>query len=187
MKGAIVLVRHAQPYSPAADGPDDFHRGLSPAGLDGAEALAPSLAAMRPSTIVSSPYLRAIQTVRPAARLLSLPVATYHDLREWDSGLSIRPDYADDYAASWRAPNFARPDGESLNQLTERAVAALTLLLDTHEGTVIVGSHGTFVARALAGFGVDVDWPFASAMPMPAVYTVEFCTPQVVVRGPGLP
>ncbi len=142
---------------------------------------------MRPSTIVSSPYLRAIQTVRPAAHLLSLPVATYPDLREWDSGLSIRPDYADQHAASWRAPTVARPDGESLNQLTERAVAALSLLLDTHQGAVIVGSHGTFVARALAGFGADVDWSFARAMPMPAVYTVEFCTSEVVLTGPGLP
>lgn len=40
------------------------------------------------------------------------------------------------------------------------------------EATVVVGSHGTFVARALIAAGHDTDWEFCRLMPMPAVYEV---------------
>jgi 2,3-bisphosphoglycerate-dependent phosphoglycerate mutase len=45
-------------------------------------------------------------------------------------------------------------------------------LARAYDGVVLVGSHGTFVARTLAGFGVEVDWAFVRDMPMPAVYRV---------------
>lgn len=40
------------------------------------------------------------------------------------------------------------------------------------DATVLVGSHGTFVARALIAAGQRVDWEFSRAMPMPAIYEV---------------
>ncbi|GAA3986458.1 histidine phosphatase family protein [Allokutzneria multivorans] len=172
-----MLVRHAESEIPRPGGPDEYHRPLTATGL----AQAASLVLPRPTRVVSSPYLRAVQTVAP----LGLPVDTVHELREWDSGLQPSPDYARHYAASWADPEMARPGGESLAQLTSRAVAALTALADG--GVVVVGSHGTFVARALAGFGVStVDWPFSAAMPMPAVYRIRFSAGHPHVSGPGL-
>ena len=186
MRAEVVLVRHAEPFFPVPDGPDDLHRSLTPVGLEQAERLVAELVRPRPHRVVSSPYLRAVQTVEPVARALGLPVETAHALREWDSSLEPTPDYARHYAESWADPRFARPGGESLAQLTERATAALTSLA-RHDGTVVVGSHGTFVSRALVGFGVAaVDWDFSHAMPMPAVYRVRFGDGGVQVRGPGL-
>lgn len=175
----IVLVRHAESVHPTPDGPDDYHRPLALCGLAQAADLVAELAALRPTSIASSPYLRAVQTVQPLADALGLPVLTDHALREWDSGLPPTPDWARHYAQSWADPTFARPGGESLNQLTARAVTALRSLA-THAATapgllggpVIVGSHGTFVSRALLAFGAPVDWPFSRAMPSPAIYRI---------------
>lgn len=168
----IVLVRHAEPFVPTPGGPDEYHRSLTDIGLAQAECLVDQLAEPVPAAIVSSPYLRAVQTVTPLARAVGLPVRTDHSLREWDHGLEPTPDYARHYAASWSDPTFARPGGESLRTLTDRAVAALAALARAHPGeTVVVGSHGTFIARALLGFGrTDVDWAFARNMPMPAIH-----------------
>lgn len=174
----IVLVRHAESVHPTPGGPDEYHRPLAETGLAQAEQLVEELAALKPDRIVASPYLRAVQTVQPLAKALGLPVHTDHELREWDSGLEPTPDYARHYEASWADPSFARPGGESLNQLTERAVS----ILRSFTGTVVIGSHGTFVARALAGFGVPVDWPFSDAMPMPAIYLIA----DTGITGPGL-
>jgi 2,3-bisphosphoglycerate-dependent phosphoglycerate mutase len=174
----IVLVRHAESVHPTPGGPDEYHRPLAETGLAQAEELVEELAALKPDRIVASPYLRAVQTVQPLAKALGLPVHTDHELREWDSGLEPTPDYARHYEASWADPSFARPGGESLNQLTERAVS----ILRSFTGTVVIGSHGTFVARALAGFGVPVDWPFSDAMPMPAIYLIA----DTGITGPGL-
>lgn len=165
----LVLVRHAESHPPTPGGPDELHRGLTPAGRAQAEDLVAELAALGPTRIVSSPYARAVQTVRPLARALGRPVETYPDLREWDSGIGPRPDWAEQYAAAWAEPDRARPGGESLAALSRRALAALAAV--DVPGTVVVGSHGTFVARALVGLGVaGIDWDFARAMPMPAVY-----------------
>lgn len=176
----IVLVRHAEPVCPTVGGPDDHHRPLTETGQAQALRLVEELAAVKPDLIAASPYLRAVQTVEPLARELDLPVLTEHELREWDSGLEPTPDYARHYAASWADLDFARPGGESLRQLTSRAVAVLREL--GRHGTVVVGGHGTFIARALAGFGLAVDWPFHHAMPMPAIYRIA----DTGVTGPGL-
>lgn len=181
----LVLVRHAHPHLPAPDGPDDLHRGLTPEGEAEAAALAESLAATAPVRVVSSPYLRAVQTVRPLAAVLGLTVETDHDLREWASGIDPRPDYARFYAESWADPDRIRPGGESLADLSARAVDALTALAG--DRTVVVGSHGTFVARALVGFGLTgLGWEFCRRMPMPAVYRLCLGPGRVVARGPGL-
>lgn len=146
------------------------------------------MADLGPTIVVSSPYLRAVQTVEPLARALGMPVLPQHDLREWDSGISPTPSYARYYAESWADPEFARPGAESLHQLTHRATATLTALArDNPGGTVVIGSHGTFISRALVGFGQStVDWPFSHAMPMPAIYRLHLTSSQVQAQGPGL-
>ncbi|MFE7740842.1 histidine phosphatase family protein [Nocardia sp. NPDC057455] len=187
-RSVLVLVRHAQPFIPRPGGPGDYERSLTEAGRCQAEGLVTELAAEQPAAIVSSPYLRAVRTVEPLARFTGLPVVTDNELREWDSGIGPTPGYARYYAESWAQPWLARPGGESLRQLCGRATAILTELAQRHPGrTVIIGSHGTFISRALIGFGRrEVGWAFQRAMPMPAVYRLVFEDGVVRATGPGL-
>jgi 2,3-bisphosphoglycerate-dependent phosphoglycerate mutase len=188
MRAEVILVRHAQPLIPSPGGPDDYHRPLTDTGIAQAERLVDDLAHFKPSLIASSPYLRATQTIEPTARASGMPVQTDHALREWDSGLGPTPDYARHHAKSWANPHSTRPGGESLQQLTERATAALESLARQHpDGTVIVGSHGTFISRALVGFGLStIDWSFSHAMPMPAIYHLHVTDRGIRATGPGL-
>lgn len=74
-----------------------------------------------------------------------------------------------------------------MHELTVRATAALRSLARDHpDRVVVVGSHGTFISRALLGFGSSVDWPFCAAMPMPEIYRLHFTEGRVVATGPGL-
>jgi 2,3-bisphosphoglycerate-dependent phosphoglycerate mutase len=57
------------------------------------------------------------------------------------------------------------------------------------DGLLVIGSHGTFLARLLAGLGLPVDWPFCRDMPMPAIYGLRL-TPTgslATAYGPGPP
>ncbi|WP_280477532.1 histidine phosphatase family protein [Nocardia asiatica] len=188
MGSTVLLVRHAQPFVPYPGGPDDYERTLTDEGQQQAQRLVTELAAAAPAAIYSSPFLRAVRTVAPLARRTGLPIETDADLREWDSGIEPTPDYERHYAASWAEPGFARSGGESLQQLSDRATAILTALARRHRGhTIVIGSHGTFIARALVGFGRrDVGWTFHREMPMPAVYRLDFEDERVRARGPGL-
>ncbi len=171
----IVLVRHAESVPPSPGEPDDPDRPLTAAGVAASELLAHELVAMNPTAVVSSPYRRAVSTVAPAARKAGLEVTMRWKLREWDSGLEPTADYAVHHERSWADPDFARPGGESLRQLTTRAMAAVGEIADQHfGGVVLVGSHGTFVSRLLAGLTPGIGWPFSRDMPMPAVHRLRW-------------
>jgi 2,3-bisphosphoglycerate-dependent phosphoglycerate mutase len=185
----VVLVRHAISVPRTADGPDELTRPLAPDGLRQALALADPLSVPRPAAVWSSPYLRAVQTVAPAAHALGLEVQTRWELREWDDGLAFTNDWIPHYERSWADPSFVLPAGESMDQVADRAVAALRTLADQYAGKrVLVGSHGAFVSRALRGFGAAVDRHFWQHMPMPAVYCLRFAdtSQQPEMTGPGL-
>jgi 2,3-bisphosphoglycerate-dependent phosphoglycerate mutase len=134
----VILVRHAEPLLPEPDGLGDFERGLTDQGHRQAERLVAELVAFQPVAVVSSPYLRAVQTVEPTARYLGMSVLRRTALREWDSGLEPRPDFAEHYARSWAEPGMSRPGGESLAQLSKRAVEALWALTGEFAGCAVV-------------------------------------------------
>jgi 2,3-bisphosphoglycerate-dependent phosphoglycerate mutase len=174
----VVLVRHACSVPPTADGPDELTRPLTPDGRQQALDLVAQLTEPRPAAVWSSPYRRAIQTVQPAAQTLGLPIRTRWELREWDDGLPYTDEWEPHYIRSWADSSLARPGGESLDQVTTRAHAALRELAHDNRGRlVLVAGHGTFIARALYGFGSPVGWAFWQRMPMPAVYRLRFADP----------
>jgi 2,3-bisphosphoglycerate-dependent phosphoglycerate mutase len=174
----IVFVRHAESVRPRLGVPDDDQRPLSPAGLAQAEELVDRLVAYAPAAVLSSPQLRAVQTVGPAAAALGLAVTTWPELREWESGLVPSADWEPLYAHSWANPSAAHGSGESLDALTRRAGKALARIgAEYPDATVLVGSHGTFLSRALIAAGHRADWEFCRAMPMPAIYEVMEGTP----------
>jgi 2,3-bisphosphoglycerate-dependent phosphoglycerate mutase len=131
------------------------------------------LAAYAPTAVLSSPQRRAVQTVAPAAAALGLTVTTWPELREWESGLVPSADWVELFAHSWANPGFAHGAGESLDALTARVRRALTRIAAEYPGaTVLVGSHGAFVSRALIAAGHHADFDSLGAMPMPAIYEI---------------
>lgn len=138
-----------------------------------AQVLVPRLLSYVPAVVLSSPQLRAVQTVAPAAAALGLAVQTWPELREWESGLLPSADWEALYAHSWANPGSAYVGGESLDSLTVRAGKAMVRMVAEYpDATVVVGSHGTFLSRALIAAGHHADWESCRAMPMPAVYEV---------------
>jgi 8-oxo-dGTP diphosphatase len=78
----LLVVRHADAGRRKGYAGDDRDRPLSPKGRVQAEALVQLLHAYRPTSIVSSPFVRCTETVRPLAEALGLPVETTDQLAE---------------------------------------------------------------------------------------------------------
>ena len=185
----LVLVRHAVSVTPTLDGPDEHHRPLTEAGHEQAVALASALARFGASQLVSSPYLRAVQTIEPAAQALGLPICHRDDLREWRSGLAPTPDWQAHYEQSWTQPDFAIGTGETLADLTNRARNTVSDLVVSASPTttILAATHGTWIARALLALGLSIDCAFWLSMPMPAIYQLNFDGPHLCdALGPGL-
>jgi len=78
----LYLVRHAKAGSRQNWVGDDRIRPLSKTGRRQSEALAQRLAPLDPSHLVSSPYVRCMQTLEPLARVVGLEVRSTEDLAE---------------------------------------------------------------------------------------------------------
>jgi 8-oxo-dGTP diphosphatase len=79
---ALVLVRHAKAGSRSAWAQDDEIRPLTGAGVRQAEALAERLAAEPVARVLSSRFVRCVQTVAPLAERLGLEVEHHPALAE---------------------------------------------------------------------------------------------------------
>jgi 8-oxo-dGTP diphosphatase len=79
---ALYLVRHAHAASRRNWIGDDRDRPLVKSGTMQADALGERLGRVRPARLVSSPFVRCIQTLEPLARRTDLPVETEDALGE---------------------------------------------------------------------------------------------------------
>src|SRR5687768_6846732 len=123
----VLLVRHAEPIPPGSPGWEerDDERPLSDEGRLAAEQLADELEPYVITSVYSSPYLRAIETVTPTANRRMLEVQLLPDLRERRLTLTLTPDWPDHLQRAWADPDYALEGAESGRQAQRRAIAQL--------------------------------------------------------------
>jgi 8-oxo-dGTP diphosphatase len=78
----VLLVRHARAGDSAAWVGDDALRPLDKKGRKQAKALVETLSSLGATRLVSSPYLRCVQTFEPAAKRLGLDLEERDELAE---------------------------------------------------------------------------------------------------------
>lgn len=156
----LILARHGETESNRerlALGREDVP--LNDKGRLQAAALARSLGGLPIVAVYSSPLARAFDTARAVADPYGLEVQVEDRLIEMDigemEGLTPKDLQAQhgDFIRRWftaEAATVAMPGGENLQQVQDRAWAAVESLRETHpEDTVIAVSHN-FVIRAIA-------------------------------------
>jgi len=173
----LLLVRHASPVDVGAPGYEDRddERPLTEEGRRAAEELADELEPYVITSVYSSPYTRAVETVTPTARRRELEVYILPDLRERRLTLAPTPDWAEHLRRAWADPDYAVEGAESGRQAQRRAMALLDLLRTRHAdgGRLLIGSHGNLISLLLQAFEPGVDHEFHMAMPMPAIYHLQ--------------
>jgi len=147
----IILVRHGQTAWNVGSGAGERFRGrtdlpLDDTGLAQARALAERLAAHPIAAVYASPLKRAIETARPTAQQLGLPVQPLPGIidinyGDWQ-GLSpaeVAQAHPDLYPRWLETPHRVKlPHGESLRQVRLRGIAALKEVCARHEGRAIL-------------------------------------------------
>jgi len=153
----LILVRHAQsapdPSLPERDWP------LSDKGRAQAAALAPVLAELGIEALVSSPYIRAVETLRPYAEAASLPIEVDEDLCERRLGGWIEnPAEVEEAVRRMHADlDFSLAGGETGRACLARFRAGLARAVAANPGrTIAVGSHGGVLSHLLAHLTDDL-------------------------------
>ncbi len=147
----LFLVRHGQ-STKNAERRFGGHSAtpLSSLGRKQAFATAKALAKERIHLIYSSDLLRAVQTARPLARILRLPINEVPAFRERNVGVlegltfeEAEAKYPNDYQALIsRDFRHVITNGESYFQLLQRVKAEIEKILQEHEGkNIVIFSH----------------------------------------------
>jgi len=129
----------------------------------------------RPTAIFSSPYYRCLQTAKPTASALNVPIYVEHGISEWyspvapGSGLHPRPgsaaslqQYFPEIDPSWSSIYYPSRRGEEIDDIHDRGESFLhafvpyierTLPEEQHSCVMLVSHAATSIvlARALAG------------------------------------
>ena len=143
----VYFVRHAQPNM---KNHDDRTRELSEKGLRDRLLVTNFLQTKKIDAVLSSPYKRAVDTVSHFARHRGLAVSLVDDFRERRVGKDWIADFDAFCRRQWRDFSYKLPDGESLREVQDRNVKALSLVLREYDGrNVAIGSHGTALSTVI--------------------------------------
>ena len=101
----------------------------------------------------SSPYQRAIDTIRDVAEKHSLIIQIVEDFREWGRKSDPSAKFSEFCRRHWDDPDYRYSGGESLNNVRRRNVTALNNVLSLCEDkTVIIGTHGMALSAVISVF-----------------------------------
>ena len=149
----VYFVRHAEPNY---DNHDDVSRELSPKGLQSSKDIVNSFAGIQIDAFYSSPYLRAIDTIKHLADSRGRSIHLIPDFRERKITDYWIEDFTGFTEKQWTDFHYHLPGGESLSMVQERNIRALEPLLQTHpDQTILIGTHGTALSTIINYYKPD--------------------------------
>lgn len=143
----VYFVRHAEPNY---NNHNDFTRELTDKGMKDSKLVTQFFVDKNIDIVLSSPYKRAVDTVKDFADLCGLNIGIVNDFRE----RKIESTWIDDFETfcktQWEDFDYKLSDGESLREVQKRNIAALNNILLTNKGKkIVVGSHATALSTII--------------------------------------
>ena len=151
----IYFVRHAQPDYAFADA---AKRPLTEEGERDTLKVVEAMKDIRIDFAVSSPYKRSFDTIKQTADEHGLDIAIDERLHERINGKNSNN--LEMFRKRWADLSYSESDGECLQSVMDRNIAAVNDILDSHrDENIMVGTHGTALSTILHyydnSFGVD--------------------------------
>lgn len=143
----VYFVRHA---SANYNNHDDMTRELTSRGMEDRRLVTELLADKSIDIVLSSPYKRAVDTVKEFADLRGLPIHIIDDFRERAVGNEWLEDFDGFARRQWEDFSYNLPGGEGLGEVQRRNIDALERVLENYRGkNIVIGSHGTALSTVI--------------------------------------
>lgn len=143
----VYFIRHAEPnYA----NHDDMLRELSAKGLKDRELVTDFLMDKEIDVVLSSPFKRAVDTVRHFAEKKEMDIILVEDFKERRVDSVWIEDFNSFSKKQWEDFSYKLSDGECLAEVQSRNISALKETLETYKGkNIVVGSHGTALSTII--------------------------------------
>ena len=143
----VYFVRHAECNY---NNHDDLLRELTEKGLKDSKLVTQFLSDKEIDIAFSSPYKRAMDTIRDYAQSRGLEIHIEDDFRERKIDSVWIEDYDSFSKTQWTDFDYKLSDGETLRQVQKRNIAALNRLSNEYKNsTIVVGTHGTALSTII--------------------------------------
>jgi 2,3-bisphosphoglycerate-dependent phosphoglycerate mutase len=168
-RGRIAVIywaRHCQETGQEPDAP------LTQEGHQQARRLAKFVREYGIERIVSSPYLRAIQSIQPFAKLSGCKIETDARLRERVLSPSPVPDWKDALRKSFDDQNYSLRGGETARTAGDRAEAVFNECIWRRRTTIVV-SHGYLTILLLIRLGRAISFEASLRLTNPDLFRIQ--------------
>lgn len=143
----VYFVRHAEPDFNIHD---DITRPLTVKGKMDAKLVSMYLRDKEIHEVLSSPFLRAIDTVKDFADEVGLSIKIMQDFRERKVDSVWIEDFVSFTKKQWEDFDYKLSDGESLREVQNRNINALSKVLRLYkEKNIVIGTHGTALSTII--------------------------------------
>jgi len=163
----IYVIRHCEAKGQSSDA------SLTEQGFHQAEALAMFFADKKIDRIITSPFLRAIQTIEPLSTRGNINVEIDERLSERILGTSDLPDWYEKLRATFTDMELKFEGGESSNEAMERIVNVVEETIKSESEHTIIVSHGNIITLLLKNYQNDVDFQFWAQLRNPDVFRLR--------------
>ncbi|MBD5470056.1 MAG: histidine phosphatase family protein [Lachnospiraceae bacterium] len=168
----VYFVRHAQPEHKWED---DRTRPLTAEGKQDSKIVLDFLKDKKIDVFYCSPYQRSLDTIADTAAFYGKKMITDERLREREKG--INGNNHGMFEKRWADHDYHEENGESINMVQKRNIAALTeILAENKDKNIVIGTHGTVLSTVLNFYNPEfgcqdflriIDW-------MPYVIELDF-------------
>lgn len=167
----LYFVRHAHSiYTP-----EELKRPLSKEGFSDVEKIDRLLSQERIDYVISSPYLRAVQTVEGVAERIGKEVILEDGFKERQLSSSPVEDFQLAITKVWQEPAFSWEGGESNIAAQKRGVDSTLKVIEKYEGkNIVIGTHGNIMVLIMNYFNNNYGFDFWKELSMPDIYKLTF-------------
>lgn len=163
----IYVVRHCEAKGQSPDA------SLTEQGFQQAEVLTEFFADKKIDRIITSPFLRAIQTIESLSKRENINVEIDERLSERILSTSDLPDWYEKLRATFTDMELRFEGGESSNEAMERIVNVVEETFKSESEHTIIASHGNIMTLLLKNYNSDVDFQFWTRLSNPDVFQLS--------------
>lgn len=172
----IYIVRHCKAEGQEPGAP------LTTDGALQALNLAETLAAVEIERIISSPYLRAQDSVAPLAERLNIPIELDERLIERVLSQDFNADWQRHLEISFEDLDFRLAGGESSRDAMQRIVSVVAEIERDPARTTLLATHGNLMALLLKHFDAAVGFADWQRLTNPDIYRIVLADPPQIQR-----
>lgn len=152
----VYFVRHAKPDLNIHD---DLIRPLTEEGTEDSKKVTEFLLNKKITKAFSSPYKRAVDTIKDFTDRTSLKISIVEDFRERKIDSEWIENFDEFSEKQWRDFEYKLSDGENLKEVHKRNIAALQQILkENMDDNIVIGTHGTALSTIINYYDKNFDY-----------------------------